>query len=327
MSIYDTIIIGGGPAGLSAGLYAARAGLRSLLLEKSFLGGQAITADRIENYPGFPEPISGLKIIQNMEEQARKYNLAIVVREVKSLEAEEGKFRIYLEGGLEGKLEPELENKLENGPENGGLLLSRTVIVATGASPIRLNVPGEVEFTGRGVSYCATCDGPLFRDREVVVVGGGNSAVEEALFLAKFARKVTIVHRRSALRADKILQDRAFQNPKIHFLWNSVVQEIKGDSQVRAVSLQDLTSRSLTTQPTDGLFIYVGSKPNTAWLPPAVKLDDKGFIITDERLSSSLAGLFAAGDCRQKPLRQIITAASDGALAGMMAYHYLQEKT
>ncbi|MEW6380833.1 MAG: thioredoxin-disulfide reductase [bacterium] len=315
MSMYDTVIIGGGPAGLSAGLYAARAGLRSLLLEKSLLGGQAITTDLVENYPGFPEPISGLQIIQNMEEQARKHDLAIEVRGVRSLERNQKEFYIYLEDGP------------GNGSESSNALVARTIIVATGTSPIHLNVPGEAEFTGRGVSYCATCDGPLFREREIMVVGGGNSALEEALFLAKFARKVTIVHRRSALRADKILQDRAFQHPKIHFLWNSVIQEIRGDSQVREISLQNLADQALTTQPADGLFIYVGTKPNTGWLPPAVKLDPQGFIITDERLSTSLGGLFAAGDCRRKPLRQIVTAASDGALAGMMAYHYLQENT
>lgn len=319
MSNFDTVIIGGGPAGLSAGLYAARAGLRSLLLEKSLLGGQAITTDRVENYPGFPEPISGLKIIQNMVEQARKHDLAIEVRGVKGLERNQEGFHIYLEDGL--------EDGPGNGPESGQMLVARSIIVATGTSPIHLNVPGEAEFTGRGVSYCATCDGPLFREREIMVVGGGNSAVEEALFLARFARKVTIIHRRNALRADKILQDRAFQNPKIHFLWNSVIQEIRGDSQVREISLQNLTDQALTVQPADGLFVYVGSKPNTDWLPSAVKLDPQGFIITDERLSTSIDGLFAAGDCRQKPLRQIVTAASDGALAGMMAYHYLQENT
>ncbi|MEW5801479.1 MAG: thioredoxin-disulfide reductase [bacterium] len=308
MSFYDTVIIGGGPAGLSAGLYAARAGLKSLLLEKSFLGGQAITTDKVENYPGFPEPISGLKIIQNMEEQARKYDLAIDVQGVKSLvRNHETDFRIYLENGQE--------------------LGSHTVILATGASPIRLGVPGEEEFTGRGVSYCATCDGPLFREREIVVIGGGNSALEEALFLAKFAQKVTIVHRRSALRADKILQERAFQNPKIHFLWGSTVQEIKGDTQVREIIVQNLADQSVASHRIDGLFIYVGSKPNTAWLPSTVAVDPQGFVITDEKLSTSLKGLFAAGDCRQKPLRQIVTAASDGALAGMMAYHYLQENT
>lgn len=307
-TIYDTIIIGGGPAGLSAGLYAARAGLKSLLLEKSYVGGQAITTDRVENYPGFPEPISGLKIIQNMEEQARKFDLAIEVQGVKSVECrQKTDFHIHLANGQE--------------------LATRTIIVASGASPIPLGVTGEEEFTGRGVSYCATCDGPLFRERQIMVVGGGNAALEEAVFLTRFAQKVTIVHRRSTLRADKIIQDRALQNPKIDFLWNSVVQEIKGDSQVREIRVQNLADQSLTDHRIDGLFIYIGSKPNTAWLPSTVKLDAQGFIITDERLFTSLPGIFAAGDCRQKPLRQIVTAASDGALAGMMAYHYLQENT
>jgi len=308
MSVYDTIIIGGGPAGLSAGLYAARAGMKSLLLEKSFVGGQAITTDKVENYPGFPEPISGMKIIQNMEEQARKYDLAIELQGVKSVECRhKTDFHIHLEDGRD--------------------LTGRTIIAATGTSPVPLGVPGEEEFTGRGVSYCATCDGPLFRERHIMVVGGGNAALEEAIFLTRFAQKVTIVHRRDAFRADKILQNRAFQNPKIHFLWNSVVQEIRGDSQVREIKVQNLADQSLVDHRVDGLFIYIGSKPNTAWLPSAVELNPQGFIITDEKLSTTLPGIFAAGDCRQKPLRQIVTAASDGALAGMMAYHYLQENT
>ena len=306
MSIYDTIIVGGGPAGLSSGLYAARAGLKSLLLEKSFVGGQAISTDRVENYPGFPEPISGLKIIQNMEEQARKYNLAIDIQGVNSVECrQKTDFSLHLENGQE--------------------LATRTIIVASGKSPLPLGVPGEEEFTGRGVSYCATCDGPLFREKQIMVVGGGNAAVEEAIFLTRFAQQVTIVHRRSALRADKILQDRALQNPKIHFLWDSAILEIKGDSQVREISVQNLADQSVTNHRIDGLFIYIGSKPNTAWLPSAIKLDPQGFIVTDEKLFTTLPGIFAAGDCRQKPLRQIVTAASDGALAGMMAYHYLQQ--
>ena len=308
MTIYDTVIIGGGPAGLSAGLYAARAGLQAILLEKSFLGGQAVTTGTIENYPGFPEPISGFEIIGRMEEQVRKHNLPIEIKEVKSLthQKDTDGYTIHL--------------------GDGQILNTRTVIVATGALALNLDVPGEKEFTGRGVSYCATCDGPLFREKEIMVVGGGNSALEEAIFLARFGRKVSIIHRRDALRGDKILQNRVFENPKIHVIWNSVVKEIKGDSVVKEIVLYNRVNQSSSSHKIDGLFIYIGTKPNTAWLNSLITLDSKDFIIADEKLQTNLPGLFAAGDCRQKELRQIVTAAGDGAIAGMMAYHYLQEK-
>lgn len=308
MTTYDTVIIGGGPAGLSAGLYAARAGLQAILLEKIFLGGQAVTTGTIENYPGFPEAISGFEIIGRMEEQVRKHNLPIEIKEVKSLIHQKDADGYTLHLG------------------DGQILNARTVILATGALALNLDVPGEKEFTGRGVSYCATCDGPLFREKEIMVIGGGNSALEEAIFLARFGRKVSIVHRRDEFRGDKILQDRLLQNPKIHVIWNSVVKEIKGDSVVREVVLYNRVNQSSNSHKIDGLFIYIGTRPNTAWLNSLVTLDAKGFIITDEKLHTNLPGLFAAGDCRQKELRQIVTAAGDGAIAGMMAYHYLQEK-
>jgi len=308
MTTYDSVIIGGGPAGLSAGLYAARAGLQAILLEKNYLGGQAVTTGTIENYPGFPEPITGFEIIGRMEEQVRKHNLTIEIKEVKSLtyQKDTDGYTIHL--------------------GDGQILNSRTVILATGALALNLDVPGEEKFTGRGVSYCAICDGPLFREKEIMVVGGGNSALEEAIFLARFARKVSIIHRRDAFRGDKILQNRVFQDPKIHVIWNSIVKEIKGDSVVREIVLYNRVNQSSSSHKIDGLFIYIGTKPNTAWLNSLVTLDSKGFIIADEKLHTSLPGLFAAGDCRQKELRQIVTAAGDGAIASMMAYHYLQEK-
>ena len=308
MNIYDSVIIGGGPAGLSAGIYVARTGLQAILLEKSILGGQAITTDTIENYPGFPEPVSGFEVISLMEKQVRRHNLPIEQKGVKSVEyqKESDSYTLTL--------------------LNGEILSARTLIIATGACPIKLDVPGEKKFAGRGVSYCATCDGPLFREKEIMVVGGGNSALEEAMFLSRFAKKVTIIHRRDALRGDKILQERVFQNPKIDFLWNSIVKEIKGNTQVREIIIYNKKEDSTSVHKADGLFVYIGTKPNTDWLNNMVQADKQGFLITDEKLSTSLPGLFAAGDCRQKALRQIVTAASDGALAGMMVYHYLQEK-
>jgi len=242
-----------------------------------------------------------------MEEQVRKHNLPIEIKEVKSLthQKDTDGYTIHL--------------------GDGQILNTGTVIVATGALALNLDVPGEKEFTGRGVSYCATCDGPLFREKEIMVVGGGNSALEEAIFLARFGKKVSIIHRRDALRGDKILQNRVFENPKIQVIWNSVVKEIKGDSVVKEIVLYNRVNQSSSSHKIDGLFIYIGTKPNTAWLNSLITLDAKGFIIADEKLQTNLPGLFAAGDCRQKELRQIVTAAGDGAIAGMMAYHYLQQ--
>lgn len=308
MQIYDTVIIGGGPAGLSAGIYVARAGLQAILLEKTLLGGQAITTDTIENYPGFPEPVSGLEMINRMEEQVRKYHLSIEQKEVKAINYQQDE-SIY---------------QLQLAEEE--MLASHTVIIATGASPIPLAVPGEQRYRGRGVSYCATCDGPLFRNKVIAVVGGGNSALEECLFLTRFAETVYLIHRREAFRGDKILQERVLHHPKIRLVLNSIVKEILGDSLIRELVVESTKDQAITSLKVDGLFVYVGTKPNTGWLIPMLKSDEQGFLITDEGMATNLPGLFAAGDCRQKTLRQIITAASDGALAGMTAYRYLQEK-
>jgi thioredoxin reductase (NADPH) len=235
----------------------------------------------------------------------RKHNLAIEQKHVVSLESKGSEtYDLHLEGGQ--------------------TLKTKTVIIATGASPVALDVPGEREFTGRGISYCATCDGPLFRDKEIMVVGGGNSALEETLFLTRFAKKVTIIHRRDAFRGDKILQDRVLRNPKVHLFWTSKISEIRGDSRVREIVIRNLSDQSMSVHKLDGLFVYIGTRPNTGWLSSMVQSDEGGYIITDEKLSTNLPGIFAAGDCRRKMLRQIVTAAGDGALAGMMAYQYIQ---
>lgn len=304
LEVYDTVIIGGGPAGLTAGLYAARAGLKTVILEMAIPGGQAATTERIENYPGFVEGISGAELTSRMAEQALRFGAKTVTAEVTGVE-------------LEG------ETKLVNTFD--GDFAARTIIVATGARSSQLGVPGEAEYTGRGVSYCATCDGPFYRDLPIAVIGGGDSAIEEALYLTRFASKVTVVHRRDQLRATKVLQERAFANPKVEFRWNSVVDSIRGGDFVESIQLRDVKAGSETSLAVSGVFLYVGLQPNTAFLRGKVQLDVQGYVITDERTATNVPGVFAAGDVRAKPLRQVASAVADGALAAVMADHYLHE--
>ncbi len=303
MDIRDVIIIGGGPAGLTAGLYAARARLNVLLVERTAVGGQVLLTHWIENYPGFPEGISGFELIEKMKEQAVKFGLEIETKEISDIKKENNLF--YLKSGDEE-------------------LKAKAVIIATGAQSNKLGVEGEEKFTGRGVSYCATCDGPFFRDQEVAVVGGGDSAIEEAIFLTKFAKKVYVIHRRDALRATKILQERAFNNPKIEIIWDTVVDEIQGEEKVKNLKLRNVKDNSVKDLAVGGTFIFVGIKPNTEFLKDTLEMDPAGFIITDEYMETSLPGVFAAGDVRKKRLRQVSTSVGDGALAAFSVQIYLE---
>jgi thioredoxin reductase (NADPH) len=301
---YDVLIIGGGPAGLTAGLYTSRARLTTLLVEKSALGGQVIKTERIENYPGFVSSISGFELIHNLEEQAKGFGLTITSAAAESIAPING--RLIKVASSEGEFR------------------TRSLIIATGSEPRLLGAPGEERLTGRGVSYCATCDGAFFREKEVAVVGGGDAAIEEALFLSRLARRVHIIHRRDQLRAVQILQERARAEGKISFVWNTVVEEILGDARVSGLRLKNLKDGTASTLTVDGVFIYVGLRPNTGWLAGLMPLTDDGLIVTNDLMETTLPGVFAAGDVRKKLLRQITTAVGDGATAAFAAEKYVQ---
>ena len=302
---YDVVIIGGGPAGLTAGLYASRARLKALLLEAMIAGGQMVTTDVIENYPGFSK-ITGAELSNLMDEQAKGFGLTVETGEVIGIEVAGGQKLVKM---------AEKEYRAE------------TIIICTGTEYRKLGIPGETEFTGRGVSYCATCDGAFFKDSKIVVVGGGDSAVGEALFLTRFAKEITIIHRRDALRATKIYQERAFASPKINFLWNSVVEEIQGNQTVERVRVRNVTSDEVREVPTEGVFMFIGITPKTRFLKGVVELDENGYILVDEEnLQTSMEGIFAAGDARKKLLRQVATAVGDGATAAFAVEKYLEEK-
>jgi len=302
--IYDVIIIGAGPAGLAAAIYAGRAQVNGFVLEKMSPGGQVLITDFVENYPGFFEGISGFELVEKFTEHAKKFGMAI-------------------ENGEVGSIEPVGEN-LNIHLTDGKTITTKTVIVATGATHKKLGVKGEQELTGRGVSYCATCDGPFFRDQVVAVVGGGDSAVQEAIFMTKFAKKVYLIHRRDELRAIKILQERAFSNDKIEFIWNSTVEEIIGKDQVEGIKLLNKVSGEISTLKVDGVFIFIGIEPTTQFIRGLVDTDERGFIKTDEWMRSSRQGIYAAGDCRKKPLLQIVTAVAEGATAAFAVEHDLE---
>ncbi|MBE3571608.1 MAG: thioredoxin-disulfide reductase [Moorella humiferrea] len=299
---HDLLIIGGGPAGLTAALYGARGGLDTVVLEMGAPGGQAGLTDRIENYPGFPEGITGLELAMKFAEQAQRFGARLETATVQGVD-------------FTGPVKKVLSSS--------GTFEARAVIIASGAHPRPLGVPGEEEFRGRGVSYCATCDGAFFRDKKVAVIGGGDSAVEEALFLTRFASQVTIIHRRDTLRAAKILQERARDNPKISFAWNTVVTRIKGGEKVEGLELKDVGSGAVREEAFDGVFIFIGLEPNTSFLQGVVTLDAQGYIVTREDLATSVPGVFAAGDVRVKEFRQVSTAVGDGAVAAMAAERYL----
>jgi thioredoxin reductase (NADPH) len=301
---YDLVIIGGGPAGLTAGLYAARARMKVMLLEKITPGGQILVTDWIENYPGFPEGISGAELVQRMTDQAKRFDLSIESAEVSSLDFSKPVKQINL--------------------SDGGRVLTHTIIIATGASPKKLGVPGEEKFLGRGVSFCGTCDGPFFKERVVAAVGGGDTAVQESQFLTKFARKVYLIHRRDELRAEKILQERAFANEKIELVWDSVVTKIDGLTHVEKVTVKNVKTNETKNLAVDGCFIWIGTHPNADFLGDEIKRDDNGFIITDTDMATSVSGVFAAGDVRNTPIRQIATAVGDAVISVASAENYLE---
>jgi thioredoxin reductase (NADPH) len=302
---YEVIIIGGGPGGMTAGLYTSRARLSTLLIESALFGGQMTTTELIENYPGFPQGVTGDELSHLMEDQAKKFGMKTVTEEVVS---------ISLEGDVKMVQTHESSYRCE------------ALIVSTGAEYRKLGVPGEKEFAGKGVSYCATCDGAFFRDNQIVVVGGGDSALTEALFLTKFAAGVTIIHRRDALRGTKIYQERALASPKIKFLWSSIIQEIKGDSTVHSINVKNVKTGEIREVQTEGVFLFVGLAPRTQFLKGVVQMDEAGYILTNEDCETSAKGIFAVGDCRKKLLRQIATAVGDGATAAFAAEKFLELK-
>ena len=299
---YDLVIIGAGPAGLTAGMYAARARMNVLLLEKSVPGGQILITDWIENYPGFPEGISGYDLSEKMKIQAQDLGLKIETAEVHSLNLTGESKEILLKDRT---------------------ITAKALIIASGASPKKLGI-GEEKFFGKGVSFCATCDGPFFKDKTVVAVGGGDTAVQEAIFLTKFVKKVYLVHRRDELRAAKILQERALNNEKIEMVWDSVATGIEGFFSVEGVRIKNLKSGKEKTIPANGCFIWVGILPNTSFLNQSVKTDAFGFILADAKMQTSVPGVYVAGDVRDTPLRQIATAVGDAAIAAVSAEHFIE---
>lgn len=298
--IYDILIIGGGPAGATAALYGARAGLSVLVLEKMVLGGEIVSTERLDNYPGFPGGITGAEFGERLEEQLKQLDVPIKSDLVEKVSLKGELKRVFTAGGEE---------------------TARSVIIATGTVPNLLNVKGEQALLGRGVSYCATCDAAFFRNKEVAVVGGGDSALEETLFLSRFASKIYIIHRRDAFRGIKALQDKVLSLSNVEVLWKSTIQSIEGEKKVEGLTIQqDGKARLL---PVQGLFVYVGRKANTCFLGDELPLDDNGFIVANEKMETTLSMVYAAGDVRRKGLRQVVTAASDGAIAATTAAHAL----
>jgi thioredoxin reductase (NADPH) len=304
--LYDVVIVGGGPGGLTAGIYAMRAALKTILVEKAVAGGQVALSDEVENYPGF-ESITGYELSQKFLQHAQSYGMEFVQEEV-----------VAVEPGLDFH-----SVKLAN----GSVLKTHTVILATGGSPRKLGVPGEDEYYGKGVSYCGVCDGFFFRDKTVVVAGGGDTAAEEALYLAKLAKQVYLVHRRDALRASMILQQRVKDECKIEILWNTIVTEIKAnDEGVNAVSLQDTQTGEQRELSTDGVFIFIGFIPNNQLVPAGIKMNADGYVVTNEKCETNMPGIYVVGDLREKYAKQIVVAAADGCTAALVAAYYVEMK-
>lgn len=306
--LYDVVIVGGGPAGLTAALYTSRAKLKTMLIDSVSILGQVAMTEHIENYPGFPGGISGLDMLDKFKEQAGVFGTEFLDGNVKKIE--EHTIRGYKAKRLW------VDNKEYH---------ALAVIVAAGAAPRMVGVPGEKEFRGRGVSYCATCDGPFFKNKSIVVVGGGDTAVQEACFLTSFAKKVTLIHRRDRLRAVKILQERAFANEKIDFIWDSNITEIRGKAKVEGVKVINKKTQEESELASEGVFIFIGFIPNTDFLKGMVDLDEEGYLIEDIAMKTSAPGLFVCGDCRQASFRQIITACGDGATAALSAQYYVED--
>lgn len=303
--LYDLIIIGAGPAGLTAAIYAQRSQLKTLVLEKLSPGGQLLLSAKIENYPGFSEAIPAQELVEQMQKQAENLGMNLKLEEVKNISQRDGKkiVRTFAEKQYE----------------------ALTMIIATGTKPSRLGVEGEERLTGQGVSYCAICDAPFFKNKIVAVVGGGSTALEEGLYLAKFASKVYLIHRRGMFRGEKILAKRVTENPKIKIIWNSIVEEICGEEEVEKIKINNLRTEKISDLICSGIFIFVGLKPNTEFIKDFVELDNQGFVETDERLEANIKGIFACGDVRNNLLKQIIVACGEGALATHMAETYINQ--
>ncbi|GHT50197.1 thioredoxin reductase [Endomicrobiia bacterium] len=301
--VYDIVIIGGGPAGLSAAIYASRARLKTLLIEKNGCGGQIIVTDLLENYPGFNGGINGFDFAVKLETQARDFGAEIMYDEVTNVENGEVKKVITVNATYE----------------------TQTIIVAAGTSVKKMNIPGELDFIGKGVSFCATCDAPFYRSKDVLVVGGGDSAIQGVLYLSKFAKNVTVIHRRNELRAAKILQEKIASHANISIIYDSVPKEILGKDFIEKVTITNVKTNEDTDLKVDGVFVFIGLIPNTLFLSNLI-LDKNGYVITDENMNTSIAGIFACGDIRKKQLRQVVTAVSDGAQAAISAQGYIENQ-
>jgi len=303
--IYDVIIVGGGPSGMTSAIYASRARLKTVLIEKAGCGGQIAITDHLENYPGFEEGINGFELAVKMQTQATNFGTEFVYGEVISLQLNDKIKKVVLSDNKE--------------------YLAKTIIISSGANFRKLGVKGEQEFIGKGVSYCATCDGPFFRNKEIAVVGGGDSALQEALYLTKFATKVNLIHRRNEFRAAKILQEKVFAEPKINIIFDSVIEEISGKDMLEQVTLKNVKTNATSQLTVNGVFVFVGWTPNTSFLNNQIKLNEQGYIVTDDKMNTSLEGVFACGDVREKILRQVVTATGDGAIAAISAQHYIEK--
>ena len=303
--VENVVIIGSGPAGWSAAIYAARADLRPLLITGNELGGQIALTTEVENFPGFDEAIQGPELVERMQRQAERFGTEVLIDYVTELDVTGPTFTVKTAGG--------------------GVFRTHSVIAATGASPRRLNVPNEERLTGRGVSYCATCDGFFFRGKDVIVAGGGDSALQEALFLTKFASRVRIIHRRDSLRAGATLQHRARENPKIEFIWNSVVTSVNGEAKVESITVQDVKTGASQDLATDGVFVYIGHLPNNQLFEGKLAMDDQGYLVTDKLMRTSVPGIFAAGEIQDHRFKQAATSAGQGVAAAMECEKYLAE--
>lgn len=300
---YDVVIIGGGCAGLTAGIYASRASLSTLLVDKLDLGGQLATTHEVENYPGFVEVIDGPELMERFAKQAQKFGMEVKSAEVKTINIDDPVIRVV--------------------QTDQGDIRCRAVIVASGADPKTLGVPGEDRLRGMGVSYCATCDAPFFRDKEVAVIGGGNTAVDECIYITKFARRVHLIHRRDQLRAEEIYQERAFRNEKIEFHWDSICTECIGEQKLEKLKLTNVKSGEESELVVQGVFVLIGTRPNTQFLEGVCELDEVGFVKVNERKETSVPGIFAGGDCEDGAFRQAVTAAGFGCAAALTAKHYI----
>ncbi|MFH1478274.1 MAG: thioredoxin-disulfide reductase [Candidatus Omnitrophota bacterium] len=306
--IYDVIIIGGGPAGLTASLYSSRARLKTLVIESYMVAVQAVLTEKIENYPGFPGGIGGFELIENFKKQSREFGSEFIIGDVKNIEETIQDNKRYFNVITDDKS-----------------FTALSIIIASGAKLKELGVEGEKKFQGRGVSYCATCDGAFFKDKDIVVIGGGDTAVEEALFLTRFGKKVTLIHRKDRLRATKVLQERAFENKKLDIIWDSTLVKILGKDKIESCLLKNIKTNEEKSIECSGVFIFVGYIPNASFSKDILKLDKDGYIITDKEMGTSKKGIFACGDCTSKRLRQVVTACGDGATASFSAQAYVED--